>query len=298
MNEVDWLTTSRGNGLLVKAQAIPRPGALPCRINNRFRDARLAVAGCAVIPAESLHPRGQQAATGAGAVTPMTIPSESPATVARRALTPELLLAVMIIAALVVSIVAAAGAVAAVWYARRSARSSATSAAAAETTAALDSQRRHAELTPQFEIICTVGNNGVGDQGELRLALAGPTGLDRLDEVTVAILDEAGADHWARGFPTGVSEEDARRFVWGPWEFNIGASAQVTGNRTTRPRPYSRPDGKNWDRLSLVRTRPGRWMDMSPEQWQKQCEGPIRLQITCQRGGEQWILLHEVQPAT
>ncbi|HUY51797.1 MAG TPA: hypothetical protein VMV92_39880 [Streptosporangiaceae bacterium] len=204
----------------------------------------------------------------------------------------------MIIAALVVSIVAAAGAVAAVWYARRSARSSATSAVAAETTAALDSQRRHAELTPQFEIICTVGDNGVGDQGELRLALAGPTGLDRLDEVTIAILDEAGIDHWAHGFPTGVSEEDARRFVWGPWEFNTGASAQVTGNRTTRPRPYSRSDGKNWDRLSLVRTRPGHWMDMSPERWQKQCECPVRLQVTCQRAGEQWILLQEVQPGT
>jgi hypothetical protein len=24
-----------------------------------------------------------------------------------------------------------------------------------------------------------------------------------------------------------------RRFVWGPWEFNTGASAQVTDNRTT-----------------------------------------------------------------
>ena len=50
-----------------------------------------------------------------------------------------------------------------------------------------------------------------GDHGELRLALAGPAGLDRLDEVTVAILDEVDADHWARGFPTGVSEQDARR---------------------------------------------------------------------------------------
>jgi hypothetical protein len=39
-------------------------------------------------------------------------------------------------------------------------------------------------------------------------------------------------------------------------------------------------------------------MDMSPEHWQKQCEGPIRLQITCQRADAQWILLHEVQPAT
>jgi len=66
----------------------------------------------------------------------------------------------MIIAALAVSIAAAAASVDAVWYARRSARSSATSAVAAETTATLDSQRRHAELTPQFEITCTVGDIG------------------------------------------------------------------------------------------------------------------------------------------
>jgi len=43
-----------------------------------------------------------------------------------------------------------------------------------------------------------VGNNGVGDHGELRLALAGPAAWTGLDEVTVAILDEAGTDHWAR----------------------------------------------------------------------------------------------------
>lgn len=116
--------------------------------------------------------------------------------------------------------------------------------------------------------------------------------------MTIVILDEAGADHWARGFPSGVTEEDARQFVWGPWQFNTGASAQVTDNRTTRPRPYSRADGRNWDRLSLERTRPGRWMSMSPEQWKKQREGPIRLQITCQLAGEQWVLLQEIRPAT
>lgn len=93
-----------------------------------------------------------------------------------------------------------------------------------------------------------------------------------------------------------MTKEDALRFVWGPWEFNEGASAQVSDNRTTRPRPYSRPDGKNWDRLGLVRTRPGLWMHMSPEQWQRQIEGPVRLQITCVRDGQRWVLLREVEP--
>jgi len=202
----------------------------------------------------------------------------------------------VVIAALVVSIVAAAGAVGAVWYSRRSAKSAAVSATAASVTAALDSQRRHDELAPEFDINITAGENGVGDHAEMRVALTGSAGLDRLNEVTIAILDEAGVDRWAHGLPDKVSPEDARRFVWGPWEFNTGASAQVTDNRTTRPRPYSRPDGKNWDRLGLTRTRPGQWMgSMTPEQWRRQQAGPVRLQITCARAGEQWVLLHEVQ---
>jgi hypothetical protein len=34
---------------------------------------------------------------------------------------------------------------------------------------------------------------------------------------------------------------------------------------------------------------------MTPEQWRHQQAGPVRLQITCARGGEEWILLREVQ---
>lgn len=103
--------------------------------------------------------------------------------------------AVVIIAALVVSIVAAAGSVGAVWYSRRSAKSATISAAAANTTAALDSQRRHDELTPEFDITIAVGETGIGEDAKMRATLTGPAGLDRLDEVIIAILDEAGVDH-------------------------------------------------------------------------------------------------------
>jgi hypothetical protein len=113
--------------------------------------------------------------------------------------------------------------------------------------------------------------------------------------VTISILDEAGVDHWAHGLPERVTAEEADRFVWGPWEFNTGASAQVTDNRTTWARPYSMPDGKNWDRLSLRRTRPGHWMGaMTPEQWRRDHDGPVRLRITCRRSDERWVLLREV----
>lgn len=82
------------------------------------------------------------------------------------------------------------------------------------------------------------------------MTLTGPVTLDRLDEVTIVILDEDGVNHWGHGYSAGVSEEEARLFVWGPWEFNTGASAQVTDNRTTRPRSYSLADGQNRDHLS------------------------------------------------
>jgi hypothetical protein len=45
----------------------------------------------------------------------------------------------------------------------------------------------------------TAGENGIGDHAEMRVALTGRAGLDRLDEVTIAILDEAGRGHLAHG---------------------------------------------------------------------------------------------------
>jgi len=122
-------------------------------------------------------------------------------------------------------------------------------------------------------------------------------GLEYLDEVVITILDEAGRDHWTRGLPDGVTREQAEAFVWGPWEFNTGASAQVVSNRETVPRTYSRVSGKNWDLLSLTPTRPGRWMaGTGQDKWRKQYrDHPVRLLITCRREGyEPWFVQCDV----
>lgn len=147
---------------------------------------------------------------------------------------------------------------------------------------------------PKFEIAGEERSSS-GDSAILRVALK-PGRLERLDEVSVTILDETGSDHWAYGLPQGVTQEEAEAFVWGPWEFNTGASTQVVSNRTTRPRAYSLVTGRNWDRLGLRRTQPGRWMPDNPEQWRKQQAGkPIRLLFTCRRDGyEPWTVLYEV----
>jgi hypothetical protein len=174
----------------------------------------------------------------------------------------------------IATVIAAAAAA----FAWREARKATTSARRAE---AIEHGRRHDEMTPQFDLECEP-RGGDSNNVILRVILK-EGGVDRLDEATITILDDDQADHWARGLPQGVSREEADAFVWGGWEFDTAASAQVVSNRTSRPRPYSLADGKNWDHLSLTRTRPARWMTgTGPDQWQSQYDDkPIRLSITC-----------------
>jgi hypothetical protein len=190
--------------------------------------------------------------------------------------------------------VAAAGVAA--WAAWLSRSSAAEANAAALTLAAIERDRRHDELCPQFEITCTVRGT-TPTSADLHIALK-PSDLGRLDQVTVTILDERGADHWAHGLPGGVTQAEAEAFVWGPWEFNTGASEQVVSNRTAKPRAYSLADGKNWDVLSMRPTQPARWMTgTGPEDWSRQHRGkPVRVLLTCRREGyEPWTVLYEVQ---
>ncbi len=131
---------------------------------------------------------------------------------------------------------------------------------------------------------------------DLRITLA-KGGAQRLDSVVVTILDETSTDHWGRGLPGNVTSEEAATFVWGPWEFNASASEQVASNRETKPRPYSRENGRNWDKLGLVPTKPGSWMSTTDEAWRKQYGNqPVRLRLTCRReGDEPWVIQRDVK---
>ena len=155
-------------------------------------------------------------------------------------------------------IAAAAAAIGSWWAATRSNQTT-------RGLAAIERDRRHDELTPDFEVTCTTWD-GSPDQAFLSVTLL-PGKLERLDAVTITILDEAGQLHWGRG-PLPVTPEQAAAFVWGPWEFNTGASEQVVSNRQTVAQPYSLVTGRSWDRLALTRTRPGHWMTgTTPDQW-------------------------------
>ena len=195
---------------------------------------------------------------------------------------------------LALAIIGAVAAVAAAIAAMGSWKAAAKSNETAASMAAIERDRRHEELTPEFTVTGQARGTS-GDSADMRVTLTG--GIDRLDAVTVTILDDANQDHWAHGLPGGLSQEDAEAFVWGPWEFNTGASAQVDSNRTTKRRPYDRVSGRNWDLLSLHATRPGTWMSMSQEDWVRQyLNQPLRLLITCHRDGyEPWPLPYEVK---
>ena len=195
----------------------------------------------------------------------------------------------MAIVSLIVAIVAILVASTSAAYTRKQATEQAK-------VAAIEQDRRHDELAPEFEITCMVKKTA-HDWADLRVTLTGG-GLERLDEVVISILDETDKDHWGHGLPDGVNQEQAEAFVWGPWEFNTGASTQVVSNRESRPRPYSRIDGKNWALLSLQATRPGHWMTgTSQDEWRKQYQDhPIRLQITSRsEGHEPWFVQRDVK---
>jgi hypothetical protein len=190
---------------------------------------------------------------------------------------------------LVISLLALAAAGASALYTRRQSVSQ-------DRATAIESDRRHGELTPVFEARCEV-TGGLEDSATLKIALTG--GVDALDEVVITIQNESGTDHWGRGLPPGITQEQAEAFVWGPWEFDTGASAQVVSNRQTRPRPYSLLSGKNWDVPALAATRPGPWMTgTTPDKWRKdRRQHPVRLLITCRREGHSpWFVPLEVKP--
>jgi hypothetical protein len=70
---------------------------------------------------------------------------------------------------------------------------------AAAAMAAIERERRHDELAPIFDVTCKMRSTAP-DSAYMRVTLAAG-GMDRLDEVTVTILDDSDQDHWGRGLP-------------------------------------------------------------------------------------------------
>jgi hypothetical protein len=207
----------------------------------------------------------------------------------------------MDIAALAVAIVSALCAAGAVWYARRSDRSAARSAVAASTTAALDIQRRNAELTPRFRVTCEPSNPG-SPTLRLRVFLAGPPELERLDALTVTIRDD---NPWrSQGTPLagGPTSEQVAAQIWGPYRFIPGTGP---GADSIRGIPGADPTGRTTPTgglpvgeelpFFLEPTFPPPWSQQPQDNWLKERGPVVRLRLECHRDGwDPWTLTCEI----
>jgi hypothetical protein len=179
------------------------------------------------------------------------------------------------------SAVAALGA----WRAAR--RSSATAAA----VAAIEHERWHAELTPEFVITF---KRGEGDRGMLDVQLVGPLPLRFLDEVAIRIISSDDADRTPR-HSQGPTQEEIDAQVWGPYQFTYGADGANVDGQSVAPVPMHVGRGRPF---SIEKTRPPRWQEGQDvnQRWRDQwLRSPVRLLISCRRQGlEPWIIPYDV----
>lgn len=148
--------------------------------------------------------------------------------------------------------------------------------AAAGALAKIESDRRHAELTPRFRVRCEPLPPS-SDKLRVRVMLTGPTGLDRIDGLTVTIRN----DHFGRGKYTqtagGPTPDEIEAQIWGPFRFLAGAVPDVAReDNVGRSIEYHAvlPIGEEIPYL-LERTTPPSWAtDMSQETWEK-LRGPV-----------------------
>jgi TIR domain len=172
----------------------------------------------------------------------------------------------------------------------------------ADTLARIELERRKGELTPLFRVRCEPWTAGNDADLRLRVQLAGPTSLGRIDGVTVTIRD----DHFRRGEGTlmagGPTRDQVKQQIWGPYRFRPGtgpdeARADATGRVTVYAAEL--PVGEELPYF-LERTRPPLWAtNMTQESWNQQRGPVIRLLLEPRRNdyGE-WRLPCEIDLST
>lgn len=152
----------------------------------------------------------------------------------------------------------------------------------------LERQRRHDELTPQFEI--THRRSQGSDDVTLHLAFVGPPGLDQLDGVEVVIRDDRPDRRpIIAGGPTA---KEIASVIWGPYRLRPGVDGADQTGRHTPAVPLRR--GEALYRLLEPSLAP-HW-SADPVWWRHQYAGqPVRLTLTCTRQDEPpWVLTVEV----
>lgn len=187
----------------------------------------------------------------------------------------------MVVTSLILSAVAVLISVGSLGYFRRQ-------TLAGERVTSIEASRRHDDLTPELVIRCQEQGDG---QAGLTVQLAGPAGLDRLDEVTIAIRnDRPGRDSPGPG--SQLTAEQLAGVIWGPYRFSLGQDHTAPPGRTYGPVPLPKNEPLP---VALERAFPPSWHG-DPQRWRAQYDdAPVRLQVTCRRDGyEPWTVLCEV----
>lgn len=166
-------------------------------------------------------------------------------------------------------------------------RSARHSNAAATAVARIEQDRRHVELTPQFERSCRATHDG---RTMLWLAFTGPPGLDHLDAVTIAIRDDRhDREPIVAGGPTA---EEIAQVVWSPYRFVPHVNGADRFGRAVASISLNQGD---WTQRALERTTAPVWADRAF--WHHQyADRPVRLKIACHGdGGKPWVIPVEIQ---
>ena len=174
---------------------------------------------------------------------------------------------------------------------------------ASATLAAIEMDRRRAELTPKFRITAKPTNLGI-EALRLRIALLGPPGLDHLDHLTVRIRD----DDFRRGdgmpLAGGPTREQIKAQIWGPYMFTPGTGPdEARADPTGRVTDYTTrlPVGEEL-LFSLDPTiRPSWATATSPSDWRRECGTVIRLTLEARNDSYgdigAWVLPAEIDTA-
>lgn len=205
------------------------------------------------------------------------------------------------IGAVVSAIVAA---IAAFWSraaARQANEAAVNAVAVANTVAEIEKQRRHQELMPDFRVRAAILDDAAYPGFAVLFVMLLDGQLDALDAVTITILNTVEIRPW--NLPDGIGEAEAEKVIWSGWEFDtflIGSrdprAKLAASHRQSKPRPFSRREGKDWYQLLIRRTRPPEWDGRTEEKWRSQYdEVPIRLALKCTLAGhEPWIVYKNV----
>ena len=190
----------------------------------------------------------------------------------------------------------------AVFYARRSVIVADRSADAAAVAAGLDSDRRHAELTPRFRVTVQPSNPG-SETLRMGIYLLGPPELQRLDALTVTIRDDHPWRAQRTPLAAGPTPKQIAEQIWGRWRFNPGTGP---GADSVKGIPGADPTGRTTPTgglpvgeelpVQLEPNWPPRWSQQPLDAWQQQMGPWLRLRLECRRDGHAtWVLPCEMK---